>query len=144
MTHPFLESTDDESPAIELTWWWVGPTDTTLYHDLVRWIASDRSPRRAKSTWEIIHSEGPIPSLPRSSGKQPGVVIWVIPETGIADLIKRIGEVRSTRPGYHHLTAGLASPNEQRFLTEVGTRGHVQHSKDWPKIANIVTPHPNK
>ncbi|MFG0255921.1 MAG: hypothetical protein ACF787_12640, partial [Rhodopirellula sp. JB053] len=94
MTHPFLESTNNESPSIELTWWWVGPTDITLYQDLIRWIASDRSPRRPEATWEIIPSED-VPSLPRTSGRQRGVVIWVIPETGIADLIKRIAKVRT-------------------------------------------------
>lgn len=58
-------------------------------------------------------------------------VVWAIPSAGIVDLVQRIDHVRHTRPGYCHITAGLASPVERMFLSEVGTAAHVQHPCDW-------------
>lgn len=124
--------------------WWIGNNAAAWREAFMEWIRSPDSPRRSPSTWRIHSVPLKNPVLPRITTRWTGVqnpatsiVVWTIPSIGIADLLQRIDHTRHTRPGYTHLSAGLASPNEQRILSEVGIRSHVQDPRDWKNCRSL-------
>ncbi|MCM2369389.1 hypothetical protein [Aporhodopirellula aestuarii] len=135
---PMITPTQPEDPTTKLTIWWVGNSNSPWHDEFVRWIIGPDSPRPTEAKWEILYSEDGSPSLPRATG-QPihspkcklGIVVWTVPSHGIAELLKHIAATRRTRPGYAHVTAGLASPAERLLISEFGVVAHIQHPKDW-------------
>lgn len=121
----------------ERSLWWVGGEAVAWREAFVLWLCGIDSPRPPEATWRIHLIGRDTLSLPRLTTRWPEqrrdapCVVWAIPSSGIVDLVQRIDHVRHTRPGYCHLTAGLASPVERMFLSEVGTAAHVQYPCDW-------------
>lgn len=134
----------DAAREPDVSVWWMGDDATPWREAFVQWISGTDSPRRLSSTWRIHAVGRDTRSLPRIASRWTGVqpvassiVVWTIPKEGIADLLHRIDHVRHTRPGYIHLSAGLAAPVERRILGEVGIRAHVQHPRDWHNYAVV-------
>ncbi len=127
------------APDTDRSVWWVGDGALRWRDAFVQWLGGPDSPRRPQSTWRL-HVAGyhalSLPRLPTRWHTVPHpatpVVVWTIPATGIAELVHRMGHVRHTRPGYLHLSAGLASPAERMHLSEIGVSAHVQSPGDWP------------
>lgn len=129
----------------DISIWWMGDNAAVWREAFIEWICGADSPRRSQSTWRIHSAPVDTHVLPRittrwteSQNPATSIVVWAIPNIGIADLLQRIDHIRHTRPGYTHLSAGLASPNEQRILNEVGIRAHVQHPRDWKKCRAML------
>lgn len=125
--------------------WWMGDDAAAWQEAFVEWIRGADSSRRLSSTWKIHSVPRDARALPRIAMRWTGVhdaaspiVVWTIPETGVANLLQLIDLARHTRPGYRHLSAGLASPKEQRILREVGIRAHVQHPRDWKNCRALL------
>lgn len=136
----------DEAREPDVSVWWLGDNAAGWRAAFMDWILGGDLPRRLPSTWKIHSAPLDNPALPRITTRWPGVlipatsiVVWTIPHIGIADLLHRIDHTRYTRPGYTHLSAGLASPNEQRILSEVGIRVHVQHPCDWKNCRAVLS-----
>ncbi len=128
----------------ELIAWWIGDEAYRWQETFLAWLSGADSPSAAPTICRVQlvgRSALSLPRLPMRGNKLAGssspLVIWAIPEFGIADLIHQIDHTRHTRSGYTHITAGLVSPRERMVLSEVGVAAHVQKPCDWTAFHHL-------
>jgi hypothetical protein len=149
-----IASHEPNKTATDVLLWYVSTpatdADPTLLKNrwrvsLEAWLRGSASPRSATSTWRIQFVELSTFILPRSTAgpnhlaNQPHwIIVWMLPDAGLADLINRIARFRRAHPSCLQIAAGLSSPAERIILTQVGVSAHVQQPHEWPICNKIM------
>lgn len=130
----------------DLSLWWVGAEDSPWCEGFRNWVTAAHRQTPGEPTWRIQfvqHDTLRLSKLPHrtNSGPRGGleIIVWLIDRQGIVDVFRRIAVVQRTRPGYLHLSTGLVSPVEQRLLSEVGVKGHVQQPHHWNQLEGLLS-----